>query len=171
MTYRHSPGTRRILGGLVQVICPPEAVELDLIGDLVDHVGLSMSVLPALFRHGLVLGLHAYDLGATVWPAARGRRAHRLEPNVAERYFLLWKQGPTAVQRQFVIGIKRLITLAYYEHRVVQERLGYRPAAWIDQVKRRRLEMYAGDIARHQHSLIAPDPLPGIVPRARRRRG
>ena len=42
----------------------------------------------------------------------------------------------------------------------MQAALGYTPAAWIDKVTRRRLEVYGSDIAKHHASITAPDPLP-----------
>jgi hypothetical protein len=158
--YTHSPATRRILRSLVPVVCPPEAAELDLAEAIVDHVGLTMSALPAGFRLGLVTGLRTYDLGALAWPAGRGRRAHALSPELAIRYFETWLHGPTPVHQRLAVGVRQLLALAHYEQPVVQQRMGYAPAAWIEQVKRRRLAVYADDIARHQASLVAPDPLP-----------
>ncbi len=157
--YQHSPATRRALEGIAGVVCPPEARELGLIADVVDHVQLTMGVLPPLFRRGLVMGLRTYDLGAIAWKRVP---AHRLSPADAERYFLWWKHGATPLQRQLAIGVKQVCTLAYYELPAVQEQIGYRPTQWIEKVKRRRLEVYADDIQRHQQSLIAPDPLPGV---------
>jgi hypothetical protein len=165
--YQHSPATRRILTSLVPVICPPEAAELGITDAIVDHVGLTMGVLPAAFRAGFVLGLRTYDLGALAFPPARGRRAHRLPPELADRYYESWLHGPTPIHRQLAIAIGQLLKLAHYEQPAAQERLGYRPAAWIEQVKRRRLEVYSADIQRHAQSLIEPDPLPGIAPHAR----
>lgn len=160
MSYQHSARTRRVLESLVPVICPPEARELGLGADIVDHVGLTMSVLPPLFRRGLVLGIATYDLGALVWLPGRGRFAHALPPDLAARYFESWRHGPTPIHRQFAIAVRQVVALAHYEQPAAQEKLGYRPADWIDKVKRRRLEVYADDIARHQTSLITPDPLP-----------
>jgi len=163
--YQHSPRIRRVLESLVPVICPPEARELGIGADIVDHVALTMGVLPPLFRRGFVLGIATYDLAALAWLPGRGRRAHALPPDLATRYFESWRHGPTPIHRQLAIAMKQLLSLAHYEQPAAQARLGYTPAAWIDQVKKRRLELYADDIARHQASLIAPDPLPGIKPR------
>ena len=160
-------GTRRVLAALARVICPPEAQELGIIPAIVDHVGLTLSVSPPLLRRGFVLGVATYDVGALVWLPGRGRRAHLLPPELAERYFLTWLHGPTPLHRQLAIAIKQLLSLAHYEQPEVQARMGYRPAQWIEQVKRRRLDVYGEAIARHQASLIAPDPL---VPGARRRK-
>ncbi|MCA9675902.1 MAG: hypothetical protein H6709_22995 [Kofleriaceae bacterium] len=167
--YQHAPATRRVLDSLVPVVCPPEAVELGLVADIVDHVGLTMGALPGRFRGGLIMGLRTYDLGALIWPPGRLRPAHRLAPALAARYFDTWLHGPTPIHKQLALGIRQLIALAHYEQPVIQERMGYRPAQWIEQVKRRRLELYADDIERHARSLIEPDPLPGIAPHPRAR--
>jgi hypothetical protein len=150
---------RKVLASLVPVICPPEAATLGIEADIVEHVGLSVSALPPLLQRGLALGLATYDLAAL--PRFR-RRAHKLAPAEAERHFLSWLHGLTPMQRQMAIAVKQLLALAHYEHPRVQEAMGYRPTQWIEKVKRRRLELYADDIGRHQASLIAPDPLPGV---------
>jgi hypothetical protein len=153
---------RPVLASLVGVVCPPEAIELGLTEAIVDHVGLSIGALPPRFQQALRLGIATYDLGALAWLPARGRRAHRLPRHLAAQYFERWLHGPTPIHKQLAIALKQLIVLAHYEQPAIQERLGYRPAAWIDKVKKRRLEVYSDDIARHQASLLAPDPL---VPR------
>ncbi len=167
--YDHPPVIRRIWESLVPVICPSEAIALGIGADIVDHVGLTMGALPIRFRQGLTLGLYTYDLGALVFLPGRGTRAHKLAPALAERYFVSWLTGPTPVHRQLAIALKQLLSLAHYEQPAVQERMGYRPTEWIEQVKKRRLAVFAEDINRHQASLIAPDPLPGVGrwPRAR----
>jgi hypothetical protein len=162
--YQHSAATRRILESLVPVICPPDALTLGLGADIVDHVALTMSVLPKPFRTGLILGLRTYDLGALAFLPGRGKRAHQLSPELAERYYESWLHGPTPIHKQLAIAVGQLLKLAHYEQPAAQEQLGYRPAQWIEQVKKKRLELYAGDIQKHATSLITPDPLPGIAP-------
>jgi len=156
--YRHPAPVRRVLESLVPVICPPEAVELALVDAIVDHVELTMGVLPAPFRLGLIAGMLTYDTSAVAWPPARGRVAHKLPPALAERWFQRWLGGNPAF-RQLVMAIKQLLSLAHYEMPIIQERIGYRPQEWIEKVKKRRLEVYADDINKHQASLFAPDPL------------
>jgi hypothetical protein len=165
VSYQHAPLTRRILDGLVQVICPPEALEMGLGADIVDHVGLTMSVIPPLFRSGLIAGLVTYDTSAVLWLPARGRRAHQLSPALATRWFERWEHGLTPVQRELAKAIAQLVKLGCYEQPAMQERLGYRPAAWIDEVKRRRLTVYGDDVRRADAAVLAPDPLrPPIRP-------
>ena len=148
---------RAVLRSLVPVICPPEAAGIE--DEIVEHVQLSIGALPPLMQRALALGVASYDLAAL--PFHR-RRARALPPARARRHFESWLHGPTPLQRQFAIALKQLLALAHYEHPRIQEQMGYRPTAWIEKVKRRRLEVYAEDISRHQASLIAPDPLPGV---------
>ena len=159
MSYQHPALVRRILESLVPVICPPDAMELGLGADIVDHVGLTMSVIPPLFRQGLIAGLITFDTSAMLWLPARGKRAHQLSPELATRWFETWEHGITPVQRELAKAIAQLLKLGCYEQPAMQEKLGYRPAAWIDEVKRRRLTVYGDDVRRAEAAVIAPDPL------------
>jgi len=161
-TYKHPRHIRRILESLVPVVCPPEAIELELASAIVDHVELTMGALPPLFRAGLLAGLTTYDQAARLWPAARGHASHALPLHQRVGWYLRWLGGLTPVQREFAKSVKQLIVLAHYEQPAVQEKLGYRPQQWIEQVKKRRLDVYSDAIARHEASIIAPDPLPRL---------
>ena len=151
---------RKLLESLVPVVCPPDADELGLAPKIVDHVELTLTALPPLYRAGMLAGLTTYDQSARLWPAARGRAAHTLPLALRSRWYLRWLGGLTPVQRELAKAVKQLLVLAHYESPEIQARLGYTPQQWIDKVKRKRLEVYADDIARHAQSVIAPDPLP-----------
>jgi hypothetical protein len=155
--YRHSKSVRKILSALARVVCPPRAIELDIVGDIVDHMELSMRALPAPIRAGLVAGLTTYDLAAI---AAHGKRSTALDADSAVRYFESWRTSGLALRREFVRGAGGLLRLAHYEQPQIQEELDYRPDGWISQVKRSRLQTYSDDITRHAESITAPDPLP-----------
>jgi hypothetical protein len=165
--FRAPRHVRRVLESLVAVVCPPEAVELGLEGAIVDHAEQTMGALPALFRAGLLTGLTAYDQAARVWPPARGKAAHDLPLHLRSRWYLAWLGGLTPVQRELAKAVKQVLVLGHYEQAEIQERLGYRPQQWIDKVKKKRLEVYSDEIARHEASILAPDPLPR--PGAKRR--
>jgi hypothetical protein len=163
--YQHGALTRAILISLVPVICPPQARGLE--DAIVDHLALMMGALPPLFRKGLIAGITTYDLGAVLYPPARGRRAHRLTPDLADRYFTSWEHGPTPIHVQLARALKQLMSLSCYEQPAIYEALGYRPAGWIEQVKRTRLEVYREEIRRQADAILAPDPLrPGVDVRA-----
>lgn len=152
--YEHTPTARAVLRSLVPVICPPEAS--DLADDIVAHMALTFGQTPPLLRAGLVAGFAAYDLGAL--PRHR-RRAHALPPDAAERYFASWLDGITPVHKQFARTLKQMMSLSCYEQPAMAARVGYRVGPWIEQVTRKRLVVFADDIARQEASLRAPDPL------------
>jgi len=147
-----------VLRSLVPVICPPAAVPL---GDaIIDHMALTIGASPALLRTMIGTAFTAYDLGAL---PRYGKRAHRLVGDAAERYFVSWEDGPTPLHVQFAHALNQLMSLSCYEQPAMMEAVGYRPAGWIEEVSRKRLAVYAGDIKRQAAAIIAPDPLrPGI---------
>jgi len=157
--YRHSETSRAVLRSLVPVICPPEAQPLA--DAIVDHMALSIGAAPPLVRRGLAAGLATYDAGAL--PRYR-RRARHLEPAAAERYFESWEHGPTPLHVQLARGVNQLMSLACYEQPAMMERVGFRPGPWIDEVRRRRLTVYADDVRRQEAAVLAPDPLRPLRP-------
>jgi hypothetical protein len=163
--YRHTATSRAVLRSLVPVICPPEAQALA--DAIVDHMELTLAASPALLGKGFTAGLATYDLGAV---PRYLRRARRLEGVRAERYFASWEHGLTPLQRQLARAINQLMSLACYEQPAMCERVGYRPAAWIDEVRHHRLTVYRDDVRRQDTQVLAPDPLrPGHVARRRER--
>lgn len=157
--YRHPPRTRRTLAAMARVACPPEAEELGLIDDIVDHVELSMGSLPPPFRAGLLAGLETYEQAARL--GNRGRPASKLAPDAARAHFESWQHSSFPAFREFIKGVGGLLCLAHYEMPAVKERLGYTPEVWIDKVRRHRLSTYAEAIERQRQALLSPDPLPG----------
>lgn len=157
--YRHPRAVRRLLSTLVPVVCPPDATELGIVDDVVDHAELSIASFGPLIRASLVAGALTYDASARLWPPARGRRAAALGPELGSRWFHTWWTSPIGVQREFAHGVKSLLCLGYYEMPAVKAKLRYDPDAWIERVKRYRLRVYQEDIRRHQEELLAPDPL------------
>lgn len=161
--YRLPPRVRRVLTSLVPVICPEGATRLGLVDWVVDHAELGIGSFPRVVRHALVAGLTAYDQAARVWPRARGRSASQLDPEPAEAWYRLWWKSRLGPQRELSRALKSILCMAYYDAPEVQAEMGYAPQAWIDKVARRRLEVWSDAIARHEESLLAPDPLPGSL--------
>jgi hypothetical protein len=149
--------TRRLLGSLTALLCPPEVVP-DLVELVVDEVELTMQAMPAAVRTALLAGLATYELGAV---ARWGRPASTLAPERAARYLDAWRHG-LAVQRELIKAVRSLVCLAYFELPAVKQRMGYLPARWIEKVTRHRLATYQGDIERHAEGLFAPEPLPRL---------
>ena len=164
MSIPQRQAVRRLLGSVASVVCPPGMDERGLTEAVIDHAELSLQAFPPVVRAGFLAGLTGYEMGAL---ARFGTRASRLDPDRAHRYFVSWRHG-LAIQQELAKALKGILCLAYYEMPEVQEDMGYRPAAWIESVRKRRLAVYADDIARHEHALFAPEPLlpPPISPGA-----
>lgn len=159
--YSHPPTTRRVLQSLVPVICPPEAAPLA--DAILDHMALTIGQMPGLLLQALAAGFITYDLGAL--PRFR-KRAHQLSPDDAERYYDSWAHGITPVQREFAKMLNQLMSMSCYEQPAMMESVGYRVGPWIEEVKKKRLQVFADDIRRQEQSLIAPDPLrPAFKPK------
>ena len=162
-TYRHSATARKVLTSLVPVICPPEAVPLA--DAIVDHLALTFGASPPILQRALGAALVAYELGSL--PRYR-RRAHALAPADAEAYFASWEHGITPLHVQFARSMNQLMSLSCYEQPAMMERVGYRPAAWIEKVTKKRLTVFADAVRSQERQILAPDPLrPSAAPRSK----
>jgi hypothetical protein len=157
--FRLSRRQRTLVRALIPVVCPPDWEKFGVVDAVVNEVELGLRAMPRAVRLALASGMLAYDVGAAVFPRHPGRPARKLAGHAAAAYLRFWAHG-TALQRNFVKGIKGLIAMAYYEQPAVLEAIGYRPQQWIDEVKTRRLAVYADDISKHEGSLFEPDPIP-----------
>jgi hypothetical protein len=153
---------------LAAVVCPPLAIELSLLTDIVDHVELQMRASPKGVRVALLTGLTGYELASMAWPGHWGKRASKLSSAQAQAYFASWYHSPLAPQHEFAKGIKSLLALACYEQPAMMASIGYTPAEWIDKSIKYRLETYSDAIAKRERDILAPDPLPGVQTKARR---
>lgn len=158
MSYRHSRTGRAVLRSLVPVICPPEAAA---VGDnIVDHMALTLDASPVLLQKGFAAGLITYELSALL---RYGRRASKLVGEQAERYYQSWDHGVTPIHVQFARALNQLMSLSCYEMPAMMERVGYRPAPFIEEVTQRRLSVYRDDVRKQEAQILAPDPLrPGV---------
>ena len=166
--YRHPGPVRDLLGSLAVVVCPPQAIELGLLEDIIEHVELSMRASPRGVRVALLAGLSGYELASMAWPGQWGKRASRLAPEQAESYFAAWYHSPIGAQHEFAKGIKSLLALACYEQPAMMEAIGYTPAAWIDKSIKYRLATYSDAIAKRERDILAPDPLPNVQAKQQR---
>jgi hypothetical protein len=149
-----TPHARAVLRSLVPVICPAEAAPLA--DAIVDHVAAMIGVTPTAMQLGFAAGLRAYDLAAL---PRYLRPARALTGARAERHYASWEHGPLRPQRELARAVNQLMSLACYEQPEMTERVGYRPAAWIAEVTRKRLTVYKADIDAQARALVAPDPL------------
>jgi hypothetical protein len=146
--------TRAVLKSLVPVICPPEAHAFA--DPIVDHVGLSLGATSRPIQLAFQAGVRAYDLGAL--PRFL-RRARALRGDRAEQYYASWEHSPVLAMRTLARTFNQLVSLACYELPAMMDKIGYHPAAWIAEVKRKRLALYKVDIDAHARAILAPDPL------------
>ena len=163
MSYSHSPTTRAVLRSLVPVICPPEAAPLA--DAIVEHMALTIGASPAILQKLIGTGMTAYDVGAL---PRFFRRAQKLDAVRAETYFQSWEHGVTPLHVQFARAMNQLMSLSCYEQPEMMERVGFRPAPWIEQVRHKRLTVFKDDVAKQEAQVLAPDPL---RPAARREVG
>ncbi|MCX5741469.1 MAG: hypothetical protein NT062_03105 [Proteobacteria bacterium] len=162
MTYQHSESTRIVLRSLVRVICPPEAAPIA--DDIVAHMALTIGASPAVLQKLIGTGLTTYDLGAL---PRYGKRARSLSDAQAEAYYVSWEHGLTPLHVQFARAINQLMSLSCYEQPLMMEAVGFRPGPWIDEVRAKRLRVFAADVARQEAQVLAPDPLRPSKPEAR----
>jgi hypothetical protein len=158
MSYRFPRQVGAVLRSLIPITCPDGGSGLD--DDVYQAAQLAIGAVPRHIRTALTAGVITYDLGAIPFPAVLPLPAHRLPRDQAERYFRFWAKSPLGLQRELAKALKGFLAMAYYEHPVVRERLGYHPEQWTDKVKKRRLATYSAEIEAHQRAVLAPDPLP-----------
>ncbi len=154
MSYQHSATTRRVLRSLVPVICPPEAVPLA--DAIVDHMALTIAASPMLVQKMFGVGIATYDVGSLPRYFAL---AHRLTGEKAERYYVSWVHGLTPMHVQLARAVNQLMSLSCYEQPAMAESIGYRPAAWMEQMRVKRLRVYGDDVRAQEARILAPDPL------------
>jgi hypothetical protein len=161
--YQHPPRVRALLRTMAPVACPPDVVELGLVDAVVDHVEEMMQATPRYLRAALLAGLTAYELGAVLWPPARGRTASRLDGARAAAYFRTWWRSRLGPRRELAKGIKGLLALAAYEQPALLHRIDYHPERWIAEVSKRRMETYGDEVRRGEAEVTRPDPLGQLV--------
>jgi hypothetical protein len=146
--------SKRVLHSLVPVICPPDAVAYA--DAIVDNMALTIEASGPVLARALEAGLLAYDLGAV---PRHGRRAHKLTGDAAEHYYESWEHGLTPMHVQFARALNQIMSMACYEQPAMMESVGYRVEPWIEEVKKKRLTVYADDVKKQEAQILAPDPL------------
>jgi hypothetical protein len=147
-------GRRRTLIRFAEIACPPELRTLSLADALTARFETMLGVLSPTLRRSVPAGLLAFDQGARLYPAARGRRFTRLGDQVADRYFravLGSRRGGLAVALQ---RLKGLVVMCYYDLPEVKQSIGYAPEEYIAAVSRRRLETYGAEIRAGEAALF-----------------
>jgi len=132
---------KRVLVRFTEIVCPP--------GASAERVLAEFELLAAALRPGarwmLLAAFAAFDQGARLYPAARGRRFARLDDQVADAYLrkVLGRGDGVA---ELVERLKGMVVMCYYELPEAKAAIGYAPEPYIAMVSRRRLERYGDDI-------------------------
>jgi hypothetical protein len=158
------PLARRTVAHVATVTCPTEIERLGLVDHVVDGFELALRSFSAPFRHSLIAGLTAFELGAAL---RYGRPFSSLAPEPARAWFASWWSSPFSLFRQLAKAVKSLLALTFYESPPIRERLEFHPDRWIAEAARARLEHYGVDIERAEDDVRAPDPLVPLSPRRR----
>lgn len=146
--------SKRILHALVPVICPPEAEPYA--DAIVENMVLTLEASGPLLSRALEAGLAAYDLGAL---PRFFKRAHKLTGDAAETYYQSWEHGFTPMHVQFARALNQIMSMACYEQPAMMASVGYDVAPWIEEVKKKRLTVFADDVKKQDAQILAPDPL------------
>jgi hypothetical protein len=147
---------RRTVHALARVVCPPDLDALGIGDAVVDHLQLGLRAFPAHVRAGFVAGLAAAEVSSLPF---HGRRFSRLAPAQADAHFTRLMHVRVGTLRAFAMAVRALLSFAYYEQPAVRAKLGYDPDAWVEEVKRRRLDHFGDELQRHERMVVAPDPL------------
>lgn len=131
----------RVLVRFTEVVCPPGAPAERVLAEF----ELLLAALRPAARRALRTAFTAFDQGARLYPAARGRRFARLDDQVADAYLravLARGDGIAALAER----LKGLIVMCYYELPEAKAAIGYDPDPYIAMVSRRRLARYGAEI-------------------------
>jgi hypothetical protein len=131
----------RVLVRFTEVVCPPGAPAERVLAEF----ELLLGALRPAARRALRAAFAAFDQGARLYPAARGRRFARLDDQTADAYLrkvLDRGDGIAALAER----LKGLIAMCYYELPEAKAQIGYDPDPYIATVSRRRLERYGAQI-------------------------
>lgn len=144
--FRLPRAARATLAGLTPVVCPPDVGPLGLTDAVVDHAALMIGSFPSPMRAGLLLGLASYEASRRLTFASH-----------ATAFARWW--GLPGPFHALVKGVKAILVLGYYEQPAIRAQLGYDAEAYVAEATRRRHRDFAGDLARYERTIVAPDPL------------
>jgi hypothetical protein len=136
---------RRVLTRFAEVACPPPVRTQGRAERVLAEFSLLLGSLRPAARRALAGAFVAFDQGARLYPAARGRRFARLNDRVADAYLramLARGDGIAGLAER----LKGLIVMCYYELPEVKAEIGYAPDPYIAAVARRRLDRYGPEI-------------------------
>ena len=140
--YRGHP--RAVLLQIVRAACPPDVDDLGIAEELLHYVEDSLAYAPPLFAQALRLGLLALDAASVL--DGGGRPFSRMPIDRARAYVEHSGHGLNVPRTAVVPQVRLLALMGYFENPAVRARMGYDPEAWIEHVKKERLERHANDL-------------------------
>lgn len=132
---------RRALVRFAEVACPPQVRTERRTDRVLAEFRLLTGALRPVTRRLLLAAFVAFDQGARLYPAARGRRFARLDDRAADAYL-----RAVLVRSELAERLKGLIVMCYYELPEVKAEIGYEPDSYIASVASRRLDRYGAQI-------------------------
>jgi hypothetical protein len=154
-----NPRVRRVTRRFAEIVCPPGMRAQHRTDRVLAEFELMFGALAPTARRALTVAVVALDLGARLYPRARGRRFTQLDDQAAEAYLraMLARGG---VVGELVQRLRGLVVMCYYELPAVQREIGYRPGPYIAAVSRRRLESYGPQVAAGEAAVTAAPERP-----------
>lgn len=150
---------RRVVERFATVVCPPDLTSRGLVAPLIDEVERFLAAFPPPVRRALLASFLAFDEGARLWPAGRGRRFVELDDEAAEQWFRAVAAGRSPALRNLVRLMRGVVVMSYYELPAVQADLGYFPDAYIAEVAARRLAVHGTAIERAEREVLVDAPM------------
>jgi len=116
---------RRLLVHVARVLVPAEprlgeADRAQVEADVVDYLTGQILAMPVYLRVPYALALHAFNCSSLL---RFGLPFTRVQPARQSRFVRLWSQSPVGLMRDFIKLIRSCVLLAYFDHRLVLERL------------------------------------------------
>lgn len=141
---RYRGRAREVLVQIVRAACPSDIDELGITEEVVESVQDSLAYAPSYVPPALTLGLLALDAASVL--DGGGTPLSRMPIDKARAYVEHSGHGPNVPRTAVVPQVRLLALMGYFEHPIVQARMGYDPATWIAKVKKERLQRHADDL-------------------------
>jgi len=141
-----SPSTLRILRAVVAAIRPRgHGFDLPIDEDVLRDVQAFFPHLPGPMRLGFPVGLRLLEYGPPLF-ARRFTRFSRMPPDEGCRYLADWLHAG-GIRGALVLGLKALVSIAFYQHPQALAVLGVDWQGRADLLVRRRAELVGGPAA------------------------
>lgn len=153
------PRQRLVIERFAEVVCPPEITYTGRLPELMEEVERFLCAFPSHVRRLLLAAFVAFDTGARLHRAGRGRRFVQLDDGAAERYFRARATSRSPAVRNLLTLMRGVVAMSYYELPAVQSELGYDPGSYIAEVTARRRVVHGDAIERGERAVFVDLPV------------